>query len=66
MKTSTDIVSTAGNACGSSTRQSTPKLVAPSMRAASISERGVERKNARIQKVPKATDWPICGRISAQ
>ena len=66
MKTSTDIVSTAGIACGSSTRQSTPKLEAPSIRAASISERGVERKNARIQNVPNATDCPICGRISAQ
>ena len=34
--------------------------------AASISERGDERKKARIQNVPKETDWPICGRISAQ
>ena len=24
------------------------------------------RKNARIQNVPNVTDWPICGRISAQ
>ena len=66
MKTSTHSVSTAGIACGSSTRQSTPKLVAPSMRAASISERGTDRKKARIQNVPKATDCPIWGRISAQ
>ncbi len=36
------------------------------MRAASISERGIERKNARIQNVPKATESPTCGRISAQ
>ena len=36
------------------------------MRAASISDRGDERKNARIQNVPNATDWPTCGRISAQ
>ena len=46
--------------------RSTPKLEAPSIRAASVRERGVERKNARIQKVPNATDWPIWGRISAQ
>jgi len=56
----------AGRACGSRTRQSTPKLVAPSMRAASISERGDQRKKARIQYVPNETDCPICGRISAQ
>ena len=42
------------------------QLEAPSIRAASISERGTERKNARIQNVPKATEVPICGRISAQ
>jgi hypothetical protein len=66
VKTSTDIVSTAGIACGRRTRQSTPKLVAPSIRAASINERGVERKKARIQKVPNATDCPIWGRIRAQ
>ena len=36
------------------------------MRAASISDRGDERKNARIQNVPNETDCPICGRISAQ
>ena len=36
------------------------------MRAASISERGDERKKARIQNVPNETDCPICGRISAQ
>ena len=42
------------------------KLDAPSMRPASSSVRGVVRKNARIQNVPSVTDWPICGRISAQ
>jgi hypothetical protein len=42
----------AGRACGSSTRHSTPKLEAPSMRAASISERGDQRKKARIKNVP--------------
>ena len=36
------------------------------MRPASTSARGVLRKNARIQNVPSVTDWPICGRISAQ
>ena len=36
------------------------------MRAASISDRGEERKKARIQNVPNETDCPICGRISAQ
>ena len=56
----------AGRACGSSTRRSTPKLDAPSIRAASISDRGEERKNARIQNVPNETDCPIWGRISAQ
>ena len=66
MKTSAHSVSTAGRAWGSSTRTSTPKLDAPSIRAASTSAGGVERKKARIQNVPNATDWPICGRISDQ
>jgi len=39
---------------------------APSIRAASVSPRGDDRKKARIQNVPNATDWPTCGRISAQ
>ena len=66
MKTSTIIVRIAGRPNGTSTRHSVVQLEAPSMRAASTSERGVERKNARIQNVPNATESPICGRISAQ
>ena len=56
MKTSTIIVRIAGRPNGTSTRHSVVQLDAPSMRAASISERGVDRKNARIQNVPKATE----------
>ena len=56
----------AGLACGSSTRQRVEKLDAPSSREASTSDIGVERKNARIQNVPKGIESPIWGRISAQ
>ena len=66
MNSSTVIVSTAGRASGSRTRQSVNQLDAPSIRAASTSERGTVRKNARIQNVPNATEVPIWGRISAQ
>ena len=66
MKTSRHSVSSAGRAWGSSTLRRMRKLPAPSMRPASISARGVVRKNARIQNVPSVTDWPICGRISVQ
>ena len=41
-------------------------IVAVSVVAASTSDRGTERKNARIQNVPNATETPTCGRISAQ
>ena len=54
MKISTTIVSTAGRPSGSTTRHSVCQLEAPSSRAASTSERGTERKNARIQNVPNA------------
>ena len=66
MNTSTQSVSSAGRACGRRMLRRTRKLPAPSMRPASTSARGVLRKNARIQNVPSVTDWPICGRISAQ
>jgi len=41
------------------------QLEEPSRRAASTSERGTERKNARIQNTPNGIDSPIWGRISA-
>ena len=66
MKISATIVSTAGRPSGSTTRHSVVQLDEPSSRAASTSERGTERKKARIQNVPNATDAPTCGRISAQ
>ena len=66
MNTSTIIVRIAGRPNGTSTRQSVVQLEAPSIRAASSSERGVARKKARIQKVPNATESATCGRISAQ
>ena len=66
MKTSTIIVRIAGRPNGTSTRQSVVQLDAPSIRAASSSDRGADRKNARIQNVPNATDSATCGRISAQ
>ena len=66
MKTSRQSVSSAGRACGRSTLRRIRNEPAPSMRPASTSARGVLRKNARIQNVPSVTDWPICGRISAQ
>ena len=65
MKTSTIIVSTAGRPSGSTTRHSVLQLEEPSSRAASTSERGTERKNARIQNVPNATETPTWGKISA-
>ena len=65
MKISTIIVTTAGRAGGSSTRHSVLHADEPSIRAASTSERGTERKNARIQNVPNASETPTCGRISA-
>ena len=65
MKTSTIIVSTAGRPTGSTTRHSVLQLEEPSSRAASTSERGTERKNARIQNVPNATETPTWGKISA-
>ena len=66
MNSSTVMVSTAGRASGSSTRQSVNHDDAPSSRAASTSDRGTPRKYARIQNVPNATDVAICGRISPQ
>src|SRR5690242_11541522 len=66
MKVITTIVSTAGHPNGSSTRQSVWNVDAPSMRDASIRERGTERKNARIQKMPNGSEKPICGRIRLQ
>ena len=58
MNTSTIIVSTAGRPSGRTTRHSVDQLDAPSSRAASTSDRGTDRKNARIQNVPNATDSP--------
>src|SRR6185312_13598778 len=66
MNTSTTIVSTAGRASGMITRHNVLQLDDPSSRAASTNERGTERKKARIQNVPNATDTPDWGRISAQ
>ena len=66
MKTSTTIVRIAGRPYGTSTRSRTPRLEAPSIRAASMSERGAERKNARIQNVPKAIESAVLGRITPQ
>ncbi len=65
MKTSTDSVRMAGQADGTSTPTSVRKCPAPSTRAASVTERGVERKNPRIQNVPSVTETPIWGRIRA-
>ena len=47
-----------GRAARAAARRATAsiQLEAPSSRAASTSERGTERKNARIQNVPNATD----------
>ena len=57
MKISTTIVRTAGTRrAGTTTRHSVCQREAPSIRAASTSERGTERKNARIQNVPNAID----------
>jgi hypothetical protein len=47
-------VANAGLASGSTMRQNTPKVVQPSMRAASSSSMGSDRKNWRIKKMPKA------------
>ena len=49
MKSSTVIVSTAGRASGISTRQSVNHGDAPSIRAASTSDRGTDLKYVRIQ-----------------
>jgi hypothetical protein len=56
----------AGRAVGSRTRHRVVQLEAPSIRAASSSDRGEDRKNARIQNVPNDTDRAISGRMSAQ
>jgi len=47
-------VARAGLASGRTIRQKTPKVVQPSMRPASSSSRGSERKNCRIRKMPNA------------
>ena len=52
-KTSTASVSVAGFAAGRSTRRRMRNSEVPSIRAASSSERGTARKNARIQNTPK-------------
>ena len=49
MNSSTVMVSTAGRASGSSTRHSVNHDDAPSIRAASTSDRGTVRKYVRIQ-----------------
>jgi hypothetical protein len=47
-------VARAGLASGSTIRQKTPNVLHPSIRAASSSSRGSDRKNWRIRKMPNA------------
>ena len=63
MNSSTTRVSTAGFPVGSATRTRVWNDDAPSTSAASSIGLGTERKNARIQNVPKQTLSAICGRI---
>ena len=66
MNTSIAIVSRAGRLVGTRIRHRRRQSEAPSSRAASMMLTGTERKKLRIQKTPKARDWAVCGRISAQ
>jgi acetaldehyde dehydrogenase (acetylating) len=62
----TIIVKIAGRAKGTRTRQRIDHVEAPSRRAASMTDRGAERKKALIQKIPNATETPTSGSITLQ
>ncbi len=66
MNTSTISVTSAGRAGGTSTSHNVRQCPAPSSRAASTIDLLDDRKYARIQKVPKATDCATCGSATAQ
>lgn len=55
-----------GTAKGTRIERKIRRFPAPSIRAASIIPGLKFRKNARIQKVPKASDCAICGKAIAQ
>ncbi len=63
MKVKMASVARAGFASGMITRHRTPKRLHPSMKAASSSSRGIERKYCLSRNVPKALARP--GTISA-